>query len=329
MRIPKAVHLLAAFSMCTFFTLVSSSPAFAGVLPAEARIIKDDPTPVQVHRTEDGSAYWEIEVSADQDYVASWERATGVWKSPEEAIASITHASECASKATHAYAKSFKTHAMFEAAKHTNITDKSRTTFRWSTSDPKTTKAVEKCKSASEWSTDQIDIIPSQTDKRMIRIPFDVFGPGLHELFIAPIDYRLEGNCNRHTWSNGGYADSECPPVLGDVQRVAVIVPLAKVDSVVSGPVVESGSWFDSTVFSNLNPIESSTPIDDREKFTQQCLAALFVGLILSVLIALPTALIDSTIENNDGRIVRRLRGIILRRKAQSRATGTKSEETK
>lgn len=329
MRLLKAAHLLTAFSMCAFFTLVSSSPAFAGGLPTEARIIKDDPTPVQVHRTEDGSAYWEIEISADQDYVASWERDTGLWKSPEEAIASITHASECASKATQAYAKSFRTHAMFEAAKHTNITDKTQTRFHWSTSDPKTTKAVEKCKSAAGWSTDQIEIIPTQANKVVIRIPFDVLGPGLHEVFVAPIDYHLEGNCNRHTWSGGGYADSECPPILGEVQRVSVIVPLAKVDSVVGGPVVESGSWFDSTVFSNLKPFDINAPIEKRDKFIQQCLAALFVGLILSVLIALPTALIDSTIENNDSRIVRRLRGIIPWLKAQSGATGTQAEETK
>jgi hypothetical protein len=278
--------------------------------PAQAETVFEGPEPslTEVKVDSDGIATWDINFTADSAYIATWERTEGVWKSADEASAYVTALAQCQFDARAAYLQKFTTGEEFRTSPTTQITEKG-SDYIWNTDDPETVEKFSRCNS-SEWSTDQVTVefTDEESGAAVAHIPLDLMGPGNHELFLTTITYPepSASACSVSWPGEGGYwTGYGCPPEF-ETQLISVAVPYAPSKNFeLTGPIVSSNSPYDQTVFSNLPPVGLS----ERDA-VPPVLLTIAVTLILAILIALPTALLESTLDENQSRVaafVRRL----------------------
>jgi hypothetical protein len=246
----------------------------------------------------------------DSAYSATWERSEGVWESAEEASAFVTALAQCRGDAKADYIKGFSSLEEFRNSPTTQITESDGdSSYTWNTDDPATVEKYGKCDS-SDWSTSQlaVEFTDEESGAAVAHIPFDLIGPGNHELFLTKITYpdASASACSviwpgdEQDWTGYG-----CLPEF-ETQVISVAVPYApSKDFELAGPIVSAGSPFEQTVFSNLPPVgvSETDPVPP-------VLLTIASTLILAILIALPTALLESTLDENQSRVATFVRGL-------------------
>lgn len=190
---------------------------------------------------EPGTVYWEAQLKwADgpDAYVASWERSEGYWESEEEAKAHFTDAGIIeAYEASRACTISRVRDIAVGAASYEEFRAMSGVESDTWTLSPETWQEINaECgvpaEKLGEWKWEHT---PSEFDEETatttVRIPYDVMGPGEHELFAAAHGYGYgplgteEPACRVHTWPDGGWAARGCLFEWRDSTTTVVTVP--------------------------------------------------------------------------------------------------------
>jgi hypothetical protein len=165
-----------------------------------------------------------------------------------------------------------------------------------------------------------------QPGQAIINIPADQMGPGTHDLFVADVQYpdsdSAAGGCG-YEWPTGGWAGYGCLPTFTSEEMTVAVAYPATQNTVLAAPEVEESSAFDSTVFSGLPVMAdggvASTPSGSILPPVGPLLITIALTLVFAILIALPSALLESTVEGNESRISGFLRRLLpVRRSAPS-----------
>lgn len=280
----------------------------------------------------EGDWFWQVSVtSGDTDYIATWGRAEGIWPNAEVAMAAATAATQCSSDVRRAYLDRFTTYAEFSAAPSTQVTigaDGTRST--WTTDDATTVTAFALCYAQAGW--DWTRTVSTATDipnQKVVNISSEQMGPGSHTLFIVGLDYPDDYECSK-TWPEGNWSGYGCLPTFTvDEMTVAVAYP-GSTESVLPGPVVGKNTAFDASIFSGL-ALTGLPPAADVGTVQASdltivppivpLLITIALTLIFAILIALPSALLESTIANNESRIGAFFKRILPPRHTAPRAT--------
>jgi hypothetical protein len=171
-----------------------------------------------------GGLFWQVKVTSDTAYIATWERSAGIWHSAEEAKAALTSYAQCASVAKHAYLDRFTSYADFAASPTTQLTPGADTRYQWATSDETTLAAFKLCQKQSEWQWDQTQSSATGTpNQAMINISAGQMGPGTHDLFVVGVSYPDDQACSVKWPDSGAWSGYGCPPEF-TVDEMTVVV---------------------------------------------------------------------------------------------------------
>ena len=305
MRCRRAVwgRALASAALVAGIAVAGGAPSLAvpGDDAATVDVVAPGPAPVVLKEGPDGKSYWELTVEGEGAYIASWERSSGLWRNSGEAAAALAAMYDCRNKAVLKYADQFASYGAFNEAPGTKYDPETGLTI----TDPATVKARDACLKDSHISSDQVTSFRDKADKGnkgesgtlvVIQIPTALIGPGTHELFIAKFVFLAAGNpvCPKKTWDpgpgiRGGAITSRCNPILKDPKTFTVTVPRDASATVLGGPVVEPGSWFAPSAYSNLRVFEAP-PTDHSGTLLVGLLKTAWPALLLGVVVALLVA---------------------------------------
>lgn len=311
MRCTRAVwgRALASAALVAAIALTGGAPSLAvpGDDAATVDVVEPGPAPVVLKEGPDGKSYWELTVEGEGAYIASWERSSGLWRNTDDAAAALTAMYDCTNKAVLKYSDQFASYGAFNDAPGTKYDPETRLTI----TDPATVKARDACLDDSHISSDQVTSFRDKSDKGnkgesgtlvVIQIPTVLTGPGTHELFIAKFVFLAAGNpvCPKKTWASGpgirgGSITTRCNPILKDPNTFTVTVPLNTSATVLGGPVVEPGTWFAPSAYSNFRVFEAA-PTDHSGTLLAGLLKtagpALLLGVVVALLVAGSTSLL-------------------------------------
>lgn len=282
--------------------ILSLFPAGSALADSAQPPVLSEPGPsgvVELHQ-KPGSGYtWRVtsNVEADQ-YVASWTRAEGTWSSVDEALAAVRERDECRNSLAQTMLNGFASYADFQA------TDENPDPEVWS--NVAFAKDFEACATKSGVDYQRVASKPTESGLE-IEVPVDVVGPGTHELFIVALQYPEEPRGNprcaqaafQDGWAFGGCLST---PSKTTVFSVTVPYPPAE-DTVLPAVEIEKGAAFDSTVFSNLPAAPVTEILGGQAETLSKVGLTTIVALVLAILIALPTELLESTISKNHTRL--------------------------
>ncbi|MFJ5693919.1 hypothetical protein ACIP9X_08705 [Arthrobacter sp. NPDC093125] len=279
---------------------------------------------VQLNKDADGSYSWGVSFEAPkgQMYIASWARSHGLWSSPAEAEAALHRLGDCQMAVKKAWVGKWNSYAEVKAHDTAPEPDK------WAT--PEIDKSLAACFAASGLGSEQVRESPTDTGGR-IDIPLDLLGPGTHALFVIGVE-NPEGTsqgqpgCAEVTYADGSWANAGCQFLTSEPVTFTVTVPYPSVpDTVLPAADVAEGSAFRSTIFSQLpaSPGFGGSGAQD-DTFTRAGLTVA-VALVLAILIALPTELVENTISKNHSRIAAFTRKLLPARR-HGAASGRASE---
>ena len=190
---------------------------------------------------------------------------------------------------------------------------------------------------ATKSGVDYQQVVSRPTESGMeFDIPADLLGPGSHELFIIGLQYpeQARGNalCAQATFEDG-WAFGGCRSTPSPAKVFTVTVPYPPAHGTVLPAVdVAEGDMFDSTVFSNLSEAPVTEIVEGEAETFSQVGLTIIIALVLAILIALPTELVESTISQNHSRLAaftRKLypvRGQGSRRSAAAQGGGLPSD---
>ncbi|TFD42928.1 hypothetical protein E3T33_11330 [Cryobacterium sp. TMT1-2-1] len=277
--------------------IASAAPAFAQSAE-EPVVVSPAASGVELDQAIDGSWFWQVTLDVPEAYIGSWERDLGVWGSPEEAQAAAGQSRECVQGAMKGFLDQFATHAEFELANESLDQDS------WSTST--IDDEVRACRDASEWKVERASI--DNAGYRVIDIPLDVVGPGTHELFVIGLSTPASGNptvrnpgCALKVWEGGKWAGGGCPYDASAPVYFTVTVPSPPAsEMLLQSRDVEKGSAFDPSVFSTLKPLDQT---EDAEALALHVGLTVALALVLAILIALPTEMLNSVVSDKHSRI--------------------------
>lgn len=103
------------------------------------------------------------------------------------------------------------------------------------------------------------------------------------------------------------------PCLYDTLESTKIAVPLPQTIAPLPGPPAVPGSLFSASGFSWLAPLQPSSTGSQMQidLSFQQVLVTSVAGLVLVILIALPTQLLDSTLSNNETKIAQSIRKIL------------------
>jgi|GEM_PF-6605197 len=303
--------------------LAPAAVAVPGEQGAAVEVVEPGPAPVALKAGPGGKSFWELTVKGGGAYIASWERSTGVWSTPEEAGAALTGMYDCRNKAVMKFVDQFPTYQAFNASP--GVKDEAG---KMSFVDPATVKAMEKCLTDSSISSDQVKYVKEKATSGktprsvVIQIPAALTGPGTHELFIAKYALLASGNpaCPRKTWapgpdSMGGAIGGMCNPSLQDIKKFTVTIPREASATVLGGPVAAAGTWFEPSAYSNARPLDvgatAGTVGATVAGLWPAAVPALVLGVGLALLLAVPTALLSAVAARRPGRLAGAVRIVV------------------
>lgn len=299
---------------------VGAPTAAAAPQAATVDVVEPGPSPVALKTGPGGKAYWELKVVADGSYIASWERSSGLWGTPAEALTSLEGMYACRNKAILAYVSQFAGYRAFLLAPGVKHDPTTGLTF----TDPATAKATAACEKDSRISTDQVTLVKDmgaagKPRPAVIQIPAALTGPGTHELFIAGYSLldRTDPACPRKTWAprpgvQGGIVSGRCNPSFTTVRKFTVTIPRSTSPTVLGGPVVEPGSWFEPSPYSNFRAIDAAAVTAGPSGVWPMAGPALLLGVVLALLLAVPTAVLAAVAGDRPGRLASVVRRLVL-----------------
>ncbi|MDJ0314696.1 hypothetical protein [Arthrobacter sp. H35-D1] len=290
-------------------------PADGGAQAATVDVEEPGAAPVALKTDADGNAYWELEVKAVGLYIASWQRSSGIWESPEAAQAALVVLFRCRNATYMNYLSQFASYDAFSSAPGVRRKEDGGTSF----TDPATVKARDNCLVEADINFEQLTSVEDASNegksvgRAVVQIPTALTGPGTHELFIAGYEL-LDGHaaaCPKKSWAagpdkRGGIVTLGCDPTLKDVKKFTLTVPRHVSPTVLRGPVVEPGSWFVPSHYSNVRafgaPTASSLAVAGVPPGLWSTAGpALLLGVVLAGCLALPTALLATVGRNRQG----------------------------
>lgn len=317
----------AATAGLVFGMTYMADPADAAVPPSPV-IIEPAPTGViELHQRPDGTYSWQVNLNAHGPFIASWERSSGLWTSVEEAKEGLQKHADCQKSVRNAWLEQWTS---FDDVK---AHDESPLPNRWESSS--INGALIECGTSSGWSPEQVTTSSADTGVN-VDIPIDLIGPGTHQLFVIGLampdnDTLGQAGCAHKLYADGSWAGAGCSYEMSEPVQFTVTVPFPPVKgTVLPGAVAAEGAAFHPTVFSRLAaaPLVEDTGIDSDTLTKAGLTVALAV--VLAVLIALPTELLESTISNNNARInriTRRFRPVAERRRHGTASSPSESAE--
>lgn len=296
--------------------LSATAPAFAE--DGTWTFVTPNGAVVPIQTAEDGTQFWDVQIQGSGTYITSWERKTGYWPSNSSAISEANALRTCQIAVKESYVNRFDTYEAFDQAptsKHQAKDDGSLTW--WIEGDSEVEAAFSACKDESEWSTEEVSQSKDDaTGITTVRIPVGLFGPGTHNLFIqnlnTPEDRYFDPLCKSRVFDGGGQVSMGCQYFKGTFERISVNVeyPMADTGHVIAGPEVSEKTWFDQGVYSDLQPVNWDF-FGNFEKFAGPAAVTLGVTSVFAVLIALPTSLLESSLEANQSRVENMLKRLI------------------
>ncbi|MDH6532372.1 hypothetical protein M2119_000609 [Aurantimicrobium minutum] len=288
---------------------------------------------VPIQTAEDGSQFWDFQVEGTGSYIGSWSRKTGRWTSGNEALTAANNYRSCYTNAKESYVNRFDTYDAFNNAATTQGKDNEDGSHSWWVEgDAEIDVAFAACEENTEWSNAQVTSSKDEaTGITTFHVPLSVYGSGTHSLFIQNLYYPDDTfgmSCKSRTWDGGGKASMGCEYSEGYFERITVNVeyPMADSGHVVAGPQVTRDTWFDQGVYSDLTPIDWNF-FGNFQKFAGPVAATLGVTSVFAVLIALPTALVESSLEANHGRVESLLRKYMPGYKRRQEKMNTDSQQ--
>jgi hypothetical protein len=289
---------------------LTAVPAGAAVPPGPVIIEPKPSGVVDLHQRPDGTFSWRVNLNHQGSFIASWERSAGVWTSVAEAQAALTQTADCQKSVKMTWLEQWTSFADLKAHDESPLPDK------WQSSSIH--GAYTECETTSGWSSTQVSMSPAATGIN-IDIPLELIGPGTHNLFVIGLsrpdnDMPGQAGCTGKIYDDGSWASAGCSFEMSEPVHFTVTVPFPPAQgTVLPGTDVPEGSAFHPTVFSQLTaaPLVDDTEID-TDTLTKAGLTVA-LAVVLAVLIALPTELLESTIAKNHariGRISRRFRPV-------------------
>ena len=264
---------------------------------------------LQVLADADGNLYTEIQVKGTQFGVASWERENGVWNSPQEILDDLQGFSNCVLN----YAKTYKSLDEFKNA----LTGSAQSASGAISLDQVfATSKMLSCFQGSEYMMYALKnrALIGGSVNTVRRILLDKFGPGVHELFIQNIASTQSdsGLCEQVTFELGDTL-SACNPKLGGLDRIKVRIAEPSNEVALMAQELKDqdpGKWFKKSTYLKLKPIDFSS-FQNFGKMLGPAATVAGVAVIFSVLIALPTTLIESSMEAHQDRVEALVRKIV------------------
>jgi hypothetical protein len=277
---------------------------------------------VQLNKDADGAYSWRvsIEASKGQMYIASWDRSHGLWASPAEATAALHRLGDCQMSVKKAWVGKWNSYAEVKAH------DTAPEPDRWTT--PDIDKGLKACSAASGLGSEQIRYSPTDTGGS-IDIPLDLLGPGPHSLFVLGVESpegvsKGQPGCAEVTYADGSWANAGCQFMTSEPVTFAVNVPYPPVaGTVLPAADVAEESAFRSTIFSRLAASPGFGGSGAQNDTMTRAGLTVAVALVLAILIALPTELVENTLSKNHSRIA-----AFTRRLLPGRRHGTASGPT-
>lgn len=283
----------------------------------------------------EGDWFWQISVTSDTSdasYIATWERDEGIWPNPDEAMVAATARAQCRSDVLRPYLDRFTTFAEFSAPPTTVTPDLDGDGSEWGTDDETAVAAYALCQEKSGWDwTRTVSTATDLPNQKVINISREQMGPGSHTLFIVGLDYPDDFEYSK-TWPDGGWSGYGCLPTFTVEEMTVAVAYPSSASSVLPGPVVGKNTAFDASIFSGLAlPGVSPAPNASTVQMSDLTIAppvvplliTIALTLVFAILIALPSALLESTIENNESRIGAFLKKILPPRRTAPRAIAT------
>lgn len=285
--------------LLTIFSLLPAGWALADGAAAPVLIEPGASGVVELQQKPGGGYSWRVtsDVDADQ-YVASWTRAEGTWSSVDEALAAVREGDECRNSVAQTMLNGFASYADFQAQ------DENPDPEVWVTAAFQ--KKFAAC--AAKSGVDYQRVVSQPTESGLeIEVPFDLLGPGTHELFIVALQYpeKARGNplCAQASFPDG-WAFGGCRSTPSAARMFSVTVPYPAAEGTVLPAVaIEKGAAFDSTVFSYLPKAPVAGITEGQPETLSKVGLTTIVALVLAILIALPTELLESTISKNHTRV--------------------------
>ena len=245
-----------------------------------------------------GNWFAEVTVAGSGEYLASWERSSGVWESPEQAVAlGLTPVATCRQKVVSAFLNRYPTQA--ELYSHFEFNPDGS----WG-SQELLREIQSTCISGAAWTDAQTLGSVDENGNWVVDIPLSKMGPGQHLVFIMGIDYSGtsgDPSCSR-TFDDGSWIGYDCIASYSAPVYYQVNIPVPSSGSgagnTLPGPLVGVGSFFDQSGFSNL-------PVLDLKELAPKALAAAGVTLVLAILMAIPTHLVSEATSGGIGLLSR------------------------
>ena len=300
---------LSAFLKLIFVCLFLGSAALLVAGPAQAEavaqpVIKEPARSgiVGLNKAADGSYSWRVSFEAPkgQMYVASWERSKGLWSSPAEATAALNRLGDCQMSVRKAWVGKWNSFAEVKAH------DTAPQQDRWTT--PDIAKGLTACYADSGIGSEQVKSDFSDTHSS-IDIPVELIGPGTHKLFVMGVTQpdqpaRGQPGCTGVDYADGSWAGAGCQFATSEPVSFTVTVPYPPAAGMVlPGANVADGSAFHSTVFSRLVTAPGFGGSGAQDDMFTKAGLTVALALVLAILIALPTELVENTISKNHSRI--------------------------
>jgi hypothetical protein len=318
-------------ALVLFGSMLSAALIMAAPQSASADSTFDRPESplIEMQVDVDGAEFWEVPITYDSGYIATWERAEGTWPDAQTAMDAVTANATCRNDSRLAYLNLFTTYEEYSTSPTTQITpDADGDGHTWNTTDPTKLAADAACDAVNEWSTEQTT--STETDDPghwVIRISADQMGPGTHNLFMVNLEYPESRTCSKD-WPGGeAWSGYGCVPTFTVEEMTVAVAYPASTATVLAGPDVEKTSAFDNTVFSGLPVMAdggvASTPAGSILPPVGPLLITIALTLVFAILIALPSALLESTLESNESRIGGFLRRLLPRRGAAAPTTSS------
>ncbi|WP_206750367.1 hypothetical protein, partial [Cryobacterium sp. TMT4-10] len=205
-----------------------------------------------------------------------------------------------------AYLEKFTSYADFAASPTTQLTPGADTRYQWATSDATTLAAFKLCHKQSEWQWTQTQSSATGTpNQAIVNISAEQMGPGTHDLFVVGVSYPDDQACSV-TWpDSGSWSGYGCPPEFTVDEMTVAVGYSASTGSVLPGPSLDKGSAYDASVFSDLPLTAGDGTRESAANLPSvgPVLITIALTLIFAILIALPSALLESTFESNESRI--------------------------
>lgn len=269
---------------------------------------------VQLHQQSDGSYVWRVtaDVKADE-YLASWSRKGGTWSSADEALEALRRSNDCAKTEAQNYIDRFGSARDLEALDE----DPDPNTYLSS----EYANAVKACAAKFGLDHQRVTSRPAGSGVQ-VDVPVALLGPGSHDLFIISLRYpdTQRGNplCAQRDYDDGTWAWGGCPQVPSEARIFSVTVPYPPTTGTVLPAInVDAGAAFDSTVFSKLPEAPVTGIVEGQTDTLTRVGLTTIVALVLAILVALPTELLESTISKNHTRLASFTRRLLPGRNRQ------------